>query len=254
MFISKDKHILSHTMMIVAVVNFAVMLVNGFSRLVLGRFVGIAPDMLDETITRVQFWTTVVQFVITILVFFSAHRRIVRFRKIVPVEDEEEMMRLQREMIPDGISTLSMKSISCLVYIWAAILIGVQLIYELTSVAYRSIISQFFSILTIASKEDYLTFVSLYNATHGLKYLGMLIAINIGIFTSGLFLNDKFFKIFACLYTVSYMVAFLVLQQSTIVFAARAVGVVWTSVIFHVLQTVGIFVVAFYMKKKYRGI
>lgn len=253
MFINKDKHMLSHIMMTVAVINLSVMIINGAIRLVLGNVVGLAPDMMNTSIMRAQFIVTNVQFILTVLVFLKAHKEIKHYRKLVPLEDEEEMMRLQKELIPEGISTLSMKSISYLVYIWAAILIGVQFIYELTSVAYRNIISKIFSMMSVAAAQDYLTFVSLYNATHGFKYIGMLIAINIGIFTSGLFLNDTFLKGMALVFTIVFLVAFLLLQQTTIVFATRTVGVVWTSVIFHLLQTLGLFVIAFYMKTKYRG-
>ena len=38
-------------------------------------------------------------------------------------------------------------------------------------------------------------FVAIYNNTHGFKYIGLLIALLIGVLMTGIFLNDRLLKV-----------------------------------------------------------
>ena len=163
------------------------------------------------------------------------------------------MARLQMEMIPDKVSVLSIRSIEQLVVIWASILIGVSFVYEVTSTAYRSFVDQLTGLIDLNDYDTYMAYVTIYNSSHGFKYMGMLIAICIGIFTTGVFLKDRPLKILAFAYTAFFVFAFLTLNHSTFVVGDMSVGIVWTSVIFHALQSIGLFGIAFYLKHRYRG-
>ena len=48
----------------------------------------------------------------------------------------------------------------------------------------------------------------------------------------------------------AFVLAFAVMQMNTITLAGRTMGIVWTSVIFHALQTIGLFSIALYLRNK----
>ena len=95
--------------------------------------------------------------------------------------------------------------------------------------------------------------VALYNGTHGFKYIGMFIAIILGILVTGIFLKDRFLWIFSAALTGIFMIAFVTLQMGTITIAGRDYGIVWTAVIFHLVQTIGILLLSVYLRRRYQG-
>jgi len=255
MYLNKKKHILSNTLMLVAVLNLMAEGMNAIIRLWISQTMGnvSTPAMLNEAIWNAQNRISFLHVLITALLFLIAKLRLNRYRKLIPKEDEEEMARLQMEMNPEGVSVLTIKSLEQLTSIWSIILVGVGIVYEITSTAYRSFVNQLTGLIDLNDYDAYMSYVAIYNSTHGFKYLGMIIAICIGIFTTGIFLKDKFLEIVAMLYTCCFVVAFLTLNHSTFVLGNLSVGIVWTSVIFHALQSIGLFSVAFYLKHKFRG-
>ena len=98
------------------------------------------------------------------------------------------------------------------------------------------------------------TFVMLYNMTHGFKYLEILAAILLGVVMTGIFLNDRYLKLFSLVILVMFLLAFSVLQMQTVYLMGREIGIVWTSIIYHVTETIGLVALSVYLAKAYRGL
>lgn len=135
-----------------------------------------------------------------------------------------------------------------LFYIWGVILIGVQAVYDITVVLYDKFIDGLNGLLPAAS------YVSLYNGTHGFKYLGMFIAMILGILFTAILLKDRFLMLVGSGLSALFMLAFLVFQMWTVSIASLhvMVGIVWTSVIFHLMQTVGMIFLGWYIGVKWK--
>ena len=254
MYISKNKHVLSNAILVVAILNIVSEIVCAITRRIVESAYSLSPTLLDDTVWRVQSIVSCIQVFLTTVIFFLAYRRMSYYRKLIPQEDQEEMQRLQEEFISDKVSTLPARIIAQLLQIWAAILIGVEIIYNVTSSVYRDFISALTQMITISDQNTYTAFVAMYNNTHGFKYIGMLIAICIGILTSGVFLRDRFLMIASGVLTLLFLIVFVALRANTLILMDRAVGVVWTSVIFHLLQTAGLLTLSLYLRYKFRGI
>ena len=80
--------------------------------------------------------------------------------------------------------------------------------------------------------------------------MGMTMAIIIAIFATGIFIKDRNLKVVALVLMGAFVLAFAVMQMNTITLAGRTMGIVWTSVIFHALQTVGLLSIALYLRSK----
>lgn len=211
------------------------------------------PNMIDDTVYKVQVLVFLMQVIMDIIIFYLAERELRRYKRLIPKEDREELARLQQDALSGNLSTLTMENIDILIKLWALILIGVQCVYEITAVAYKDFIENLISFISISDENTYFAFVSIYNSTHGFKYAGMFIAIIIGVAVTGIFLKDRTLGFISVALTVAFMIAFLFVEQSTFVVGTRLIGVVWTSAIFHILETLGLFVLAVYLRIRYRG-
>ena len=138
--------------------------------------------------------------------------------------------------------------------IWAFILVGVQIVYDITMIVYRRFIMQLADMVLSSETDLADTMVDIYNNTHGFKYLGMFIGIMLGMIVTGVFLNDKLLKILAGVVSLIFVTAFVILEMEPISIMGHYVGIVWTSFIFHQMETVGLMLTAFYLSRKYRGI
>lgn len=240
--------------MYAAGLNMLAELVNAAARRTIVRGASLTPDILNENVAKVELALAVVQLLVLIVLFFRAFKQIKYYRNLIEDDDEELMAQLQREVMPDKLATLPIKSIDILTKIWAVILICVRIIYEMTSTAYRALIAQLTSMVNMADAQAYMAFVAFYNSSHGFKYSGMLIAICIGIFVTGIFLKDKFLILSSLGLVIVFLIAFIFVNRFEFFLGSAALGIVWTSVIFHLIQTVGLFVIAVYMRKKYKGL
>ena len=254
MYFGKNKHLLSKTLIAAALVNLVSVGVIAFARLMINRAGSLAPDMVESATWRAQVIISTIQLVLTCGVFLIARKRLADYMKLIPEEDREEMGRLQEETFGDNIANLSADAIRRLLEIWAVILIGVQFVYDITSIVYRNFIFQLFGIFTITGLLGDGTFLAVYNSTHGFKYLGMLIAIFLGIMMTGIFLNDKLLKLISALLTVLFLLSFSVMQMSTFTIFGRDIGIVWTSFLFHIIDTAGLLGMAVYLRKRYLGV
>lgn len=131
-----------------------------------------------------------------------------------------------------------------LIFVWGVILLPIQLIYELSSLMYTNMMNYIQVFLGINDSEiASMQYSWLYNSTHGFKYLGMLIAILLGVVVTGLILEDRKMLIISAVIAFLFMFAFLFVNMYTLKIDRIniAFGINWTSVIFHSLQTIGLF-------------
>lgn len=254
MYINQKEHIISKVLCQSAIVRLSGEAVNAIARVSINHVQGLKPDMLNVTFDNFVSIVSTIQVIIIASCFYSAYTRLTHLRSIVPKDDYAEMAKLQEELGEGKISTLSSYSIMQLLQLWAAIMIGVQIVYDVTSKAYQSFIEQISLMVDLTDENTVLAFVSLYNNTHGFKYIGMFIAISLGVFVTGVFLKDIQLKISAFIIMGCFMLAFAILQMNTITVLEKTFGIVWTSVIFHLIQTVGLFAFSVYLSKKYKGL
>ena len=255
MYISKKTHILSGVLMKTAVINLAGSGVNSITRTIMNKKVAILfPAMTDDFIWYGQVMISILQIAATAVVFQLAWKQLLRYRGVVDIEDFVEMAKLQEEVNPKGISTLSSYSIGQLLQIWAVILIGVRFVYDLSAVVYRNFVTQISQIAVTASLFGGVSLVEVYNNTHGFKYIGMFIAVMLGTIMTAIFLRDRLLKLICAGVTIFYMLAFVVVNMGSINFFGMSVGIVWTSIIFHISETVGMMGLAVYLSKMYRGL
>jgi hypothetical protein len=71
---------------------------------------------------------------------------------------------------------------------------------------------------------------------------------------TAIFLRDRRLGIAVLMIAVLFLLAFGILQMQTITFTGREIGIVWTSVIFHLTETVGLFGFSVYLAKHYKGL
>lgn len=246
-YISKKNHILTDALIQTAAVNFAEALIMGVVRIVLGKLIIGSPDMLNRDIGVSGNIVAGIRIFLTFLVFVNAYGRLNRARAVVSKDDYLEMAKLQEEFNPGGVSILSSYSTFQLLQIWGFVLVGMSLLQEMGGAMYQRFITMLsLSTLDMASAD----FIAIYNVTHGFKYMGMTMAIIIAIFATGIFIKDRNLKVVALVLMGAFVLAFAVMQMNTITLAGRTMGIVWTSVIFHALQTIGLLSIALYLRNK----
>ncbi|MCR5747400.1 MAG: hypothetical protein K6G03_06790 [Lachnospiraceae bacterium] len=252
MYFSKRTHIISYALMASAIVRLIGAMVEGLVRIFLNRNTGVAPDMMDGVLWGMSLLSSVVQIIFIAAIFIISWKKLNRYRNIVEEDDRAELGRLQEEFLGDNLAALSVESIEQLLEIWAVILVGAEVIYCVTSVVYRRFTAEL--LLWVLGGMDYFSFVSIYNLTHGFKYLEMITAILLGVAMTGIFLKDRLLKIATASVGGLFLLSFALVQMQTVQLSGRNVGIVWTSVIFHLTETVGIFILALYLSRHYRGL
>ncbi len=108
--------------------------------------------------------------------------------------------------------------------------------------------------LLITQGLGWTSYVTIYNNTHGFKYMGMLLAILIGVIMTGIFLKDKLLKGVTLACTALFLITFSLFQMQTIEFFGKSIGIAWTSVIFHFVETMGLIALALYLRYRYHGV
>ncbi len=253
MYFSPKKHILSDVIMKVAVIRLAGAGLSGLLRFIL-RKGSIEPDMTDGIVWYIQIAFSACILLLSAVIFLMALRSIARGLKAIPEEDRQEMARLQEEVFGNKNSALPAETIRRLLRIWLTILVGAQSMYDFSSLIYRQFISrltQFFVDTTGGTGEVY---VSIYNLTHGFKYQGMLIALLLGAIMTGIFLDDRALKTASIAIAVLFMISIAGFEMFTVSLLGKSYGIVWSSVIFHLMETVGLFALAWYLRRQYNGI
>ena len=254
MYINMKKHILSNAIMMVAVIRIVAAALEGFCRFIIKKSSGLSPDMMDTYSWNLQMCISVLQIIVTTTVFFVSWKKLNHYMELVPKDDQKEMGDLQKEFLGKNIASLSVSSISRLLQLWAVIFVGAELIYDFTSIMYRRFIAVLMDALATGTGLSDGTFVLLYNMTHGFKYLEILTAILLGVVMTGIFLNDRFLKGFCLVTLVLFMLAFGLLRMHTVSLMGREIGIVWTSIIYHVTETLGLALFSFYLANRYKGL
>ena len=254
MYISMKKHILSNSIMLVAVIRILAAASEGLVRFFMKKSSSISPDMIDSYLWNTQIIVSVLQILITITIFFLAWKKLNHYMTLIPESEQKEIGELQKEFLGNNIASLSVSSISRLLQLWAVIFVGAELIYDFSSVMYRQFVSILMDALSGGTALSDGTFVMLYNMTHGFKYLEILSAILLGVVMTGIFLNDKFLKIFSLIILLLFLLAFGVFRMQTVYLMGREIGIVWTSIIYHATETLGLILFSFYLANRYKGL
>ena len=252
LYLSKKDHYLSSALFKAAFVHLVVLSARGLIRLIIRGNHTITPDMADNVMWNSQLVLSVVRLAAIAFIFYKQYKHLSRKLSVIDKDDQLHMAILQREVFGDDLAVLSGDIISALVRLWAFILVGVQLIYDISSWMYRAFINQL--LVYALQSGEYLSFVTVYNYTHTFKYAGMLVAILLGIMATGIFLNDRKLMIFACVIAVLYLISFSLIRMQDITVLGKSVGLVWSSVIYYALETAGILGVSFYLRRKYLGL
>ncbi len=255
MFITKNSHILSRALMDTAFINIAGSGLVSLYRLTLAdRISVLMPAMSDNAVWYGQVVVSIIQVLATVVVFILSFRRLNKYRRIIPADDYVEMAKLQEEVNGDNISTLSSYSIYQLLQIWAVILIGVRIVYDMSAVIYRNFVMQISQVVIAASIFGGINLADIYNNTHGFKYIGMFTAVVLGIIMTAIFLRDRLLKLISLGITIFFMLAFIVMNMWNFSLFGMDVGIVWTSMIFHISETIGLVGLAVYLARNYKGL
>lgn len=252
MYFGKDKHFLSYTIMACAAIRLAGAIMEGACRMIVRSNNSLMPDMIDTILWRVQILSSIMQVTAIVLMFWFSLRKIRYYRSLIDEEEHDELGRLQEETLGKGLSALSVESILQLLQIWAVILIGAEGIYCISSIIYRRFTLELMIYSLIG--EQYDSFTSLYTVSHGFKYLEMLTAILLGVVMTGIFLKDKYLSISAVVVEVAFLLSLGLFQMQRINLMGRDIGIVWSSVIFHLTETVGLIALSLYLAKHYKGL
>ncbi len=254
MYLSIKNHILSNAIMLAAIVRIIAAFLEGGVRLIMKKSTLLSPDMLDIYLWHSQIAISLVQIVVTALIFYLAYKKLNHYINLFDKDDLKRMGELQKEYFGDNLASLSVSSVNRLLQLWAVIFVGAELIYDFTSILYRRFIGMLIDALSLGEGMTDGTFVMLYNMTHGFKYLEILSAILLGVVMTGIFLNDRLLKLASLAILAVFLISFAVLQMQTVYLMGREVGIVWTSIIYHVTETIGLFLLSLYLSKKYKGL
>ena len=252
MYFNKHTHLLSNSIMAVALIRLGTTALEGIFRFILGKSLLLAPDMFENVIWRFQLSGSVFKMIAITVVFYIVRKKLLKYINTVSEDDQSEMGKLQEEFLGNDLSSLSADSIAQLLEIWAVILIGAEGVYTVSTIIYRRFTAEL--LLMVLGGAQYNAFLSVYNLSHGFKYVEMLTAILIGFFMTGIFLKDNKIRIASIIITIAFLIAFSIAQMNTITLPGRTVGIVWTSVIFHLTETAGLLFFSLYLARNYKGL
>ncbi len=262
---SLRKYLLSWTMLNAAMVNLLFAGANGLLRIRINRVGLVNPDMLDERYWRAQMLLSVVQIGMIACLFGLSYRMLLRDYRRLIVEGKADAglhsLRQRAVSAADpqdnalpNTTVLSGRTILQLMQLWAVILVGVKVVDVIFTDIYRTFIADLLQLFNLADSKSMALFRNLYNNTHAFKYVGMLIAISLGIFITGIFLSDRILKIAAICLMILFILSATLMQMGTYTFLGRSVAIVWSSVILQILQTLGLLSFSLYLSMRYQGI
>jgi hypothetical protein len=264
MFISPKKHILSNTILIAALIRAAEFLISGILRTIRRQsLLMIKPDgpsglvsyiASESGYSRIQTVLSLLTVILTAVTFIYALKKTGAYMALIPKEDREDLARLQEEVFGENNSALSAETVRKLLRIWFAILVGAQIMYDISAGLYSS----FTGYLSLATAESGdvtgAGYAFLYNLTHGFKYQGMLVALLLGIVVTAIFLSDRSLKLIAYTIAVLFIISSMGMEMAKVTLLGDTLGMVWSSVIFHAMNTIGLAAFAIYMRVRYKGV
>ncbi len=252
MYINAKRRYVSNSICISAIIGLLSQILNAFARVFFD--VGLdEPDMLNNDVSNFYF---LVQIIVIFVIFFIFYHNAMKLRYImrkVPDEADDNTWS-NKPLTPENSSSLKAESINQLLEIWGIIMIFNQIISMVSSYQYKSFVEDLYEIIPADTYENAVIFSGIYNSTHGFKYIGMVSAIVIGLFVSAVFLKDRFLKIVSLVITVFFLIAFSAFQMVTFDTDIKIISIVWTSVIYHGLETFGLIIFSVYLTRHYKGI
>lgn len=141
-----------------------------------------------------------------------------------------------------------------LLYIWGIILIPIQIMYDISAIMYNRMLGIVWLILNENYSINNDTFYAMfYDSSHGFKYLGMFIAVIIGIIATGIILERRGLITVSMVLMALFVVSFFAInmKQVDISLFAISVGINMTALIFHLLMTVGLSALGIFIFKSY---
>ena len=253
MFLGAKKRILSDALLYSSIISFVAGVLTALVRVVAGRVPSLASDMLNDMVWNAQSVISVFQIVLTFLVFIYYWRLLRHYIETVPAEERRQMGLLQEEYLGKDIPSLTAEDVNKLLEIWGVILVSSEIIYQVTSTIYRDFIGQI-SLFSLSGPEGYGIYLNIYNRTHGFKYLGMMVAIILGITITGIFLSDRYLKGCGIALSALFLLLSAIINRNTVSILGWNVDIVWTSVLFHAVDMAGLILLAIYLRKRYRGV
>lgn len=238
------SHVLSWTIWNVAMINLIFAGASGLFRIYFNRADALNPDMLNASYWNVQVGLSILQVAIIGGIFWFAQRKLQR---------KPEDGRTSVEDLKDH-RAMSGETVQQLLEVWGVVLVGIKLADLVLTDIYRNFVADLFLLFDLTDSGSMAVFRTMYNNTHAFKYIGMLVAISLGIFITGVLLNDRLMKIAAAALIAAFILTASIVQMGTYVILNRAVAIVWSAVILQLLQTMGLFGVASYLHYRYRRI
>ncbi len=253
MYLNTTKHYLSKAICLSALIRMLAQVLNVVSRILFSSNLS-EPDMLNSTIFYFNMTVDIIVIFVIAGIFTKNLKEMKNIMSIVMDDDIEKMGLLQKQYIPNGISSLKAEAIFQLLEIWASIMLFIQVMSIVSGYQYKRFIAILYEIIPMDSYNQAVLFSGIYNSTHGFKYIGMFAAFIIGIFTTAVFLKDRFLKVVTVGITAAFLLAFTIFQMITVATEIKIISIVWTSVIYHGLETIGLLLFSLYLAKHYKGL
>ena len=251
MYVNRKEHYLSNSLFWAAGIHVMSDLALFLIRKYVPKADASLPDISNTSVMIGQIAVAAIQVILMAIVFITAYDKIKKDMSVVEESDRLKMAVLQKEAMGNKVPALTGNSICRLLELWGAILVAVRMVYDICSLVYRRFIADLIDYSDSITNED---FVTIYNNTHGFKYIGLLIALLLGSLMTGIFLNDKLIKVITMILMAFFLLSFVLLEMQTITFGGYRIGIVWTSVIFHLIETLGLVGLGLYLRKKYIGL
>ena len=136
-----------------------------------------------------------------------------------------------------------------LIVTWGFIFTEVQILHYISSTYYNMVI------IYMQPLSDNAAYAQFYNGTHVFKYKPMFIAFLIGIFITGIILTDKKFLILSIVLGIMYGLCYgpVFMQKISLPFFGN-VGIVMSSVIFHLTESLLMLLIGLNIRRRYTGV
>ncbi len=253
MYLNSKTHYLSHCLLITAMLNIAYMGLTAVFRFLFGDNTSV-PDNINPLIYHSQLIMELITIALIFIIFYRAMKDLKSKIALIESDDYDNIASLQKEFMSDKLSTLRGESILQLLEIWGTILVVVQIMSIVANYQYKKLETILYDLIIIFLNGSPTYYNEVYNSSHGFKYICMFTALMLGISITGIFLNDKYIKLAFYVLVVFFLVSFVALEMITFYTSLKIISIVWTSVITHGLETIGLIILAIYLKNHYRGL
>ena len=248
MYLSSKKHLLSQTLIAAALIHLLSTATQHLLRNIMGGN-DSQTGMPDSSVWAMQHIVIACSLILTVIVFFIALRKVGKYISVVDAEDRKMMGRLQEDKLGEGLSTLPAEMIRRLLGLWAAILVGIELLQTVVLIIYRKFISD---VSVLSGSSDDVT--RLYSHFEGMKNLMMLFAILLGVVITAVMLVNRSLTTVSVIIALVFLAAYCILNVKNVTLFGVQVGISWTSIAVQIVNSVGLCALAIYLRVKYKGV